>query len=200
MISTHPTGRLNNVLRLSRLLQEFDSLIEHVRFYRSRIENLRSLALFNSRRKSWLWLMIIWVYHSSFVDEEEFAQKSCGCPLLPLKSHDKRSCSSSFRTSELDEQSHFSGANVFFRNLIIRVPSDKLLIFDIYINVGFEEAEGMPRTLAEGTKQSFSILRSGEWKKKRAAVSVAYKPMGLPNKWWIAFAKRKFMIVYCSLQ
>ncbi|KAK9125083.1 hypothetical protein Scep_013929 [Stephania cephalantha] len=168
------------------------------------------------------------VYHSSFVNEEEFAN-ACGCPLLPLKTHIKGPAPLSNQDSAdiVDEAITFFRANVFLRNFDIKSSADKLLIYlTFYINVALKRLEGC-RTLAGGTKAiinlglenvpipgeagfPFAGLFSLPQSKKEAELfrnylkqireetsgrllSVAYRPNGTPNKWWLAFAKRKFM-------
>ncbi|KAL3624147.1 Actin-related protein 2/3 complex subunit 3 [Castilleja foliolosa] len=98
------------------------------------------------------------VYHSSFVDDEEIT-KSCGCPLLPLKSHIKGPApvSEQDSTDIVDEAITFFRANVFFRNFDIKSSADKLLIYlTFYINIALKRLEGC-RTLAEGTKAIINL-------------------------------------------
>ncbi|XP_015869935.1 actin-related protein 2/3 complex subunit 3 isoform X3 [Ziziphus jujuba] len=148
------------------------------------------------------------VYHSSFVDEEGIT-KACGCPLLPLKSHIKGPAPSSGQdqTDIVDEAITFFRANVFFRNFDIKSSADKLLIYlTFYINVALKRLEGC-RTLAEGTKAIINLglenvpvpellrnyLKQIREETSGRLLSVAYRHNGTPNKWWLAFAKRKFM-------
>ncbi|KAL1060457.1 hypothetical protein V6Z11_1Z096500 [Gossypium hirsutum] len=155
------------------------------------------------RMKSICWQFITLV----FVGEEGIT-KACGFPLLPLKSHIKGPApvSDQGKTDIVDE------AITFFS------PADKLLIYlTFYINVALKRLEGC-RTLAEGTK---AIINLGLEKvpvpgesgfpfpglfvlpqsQKEAELLRNYlkqnqrrnEPNGTPNKWWLAFAKRKFM-------
>ncbi|KAK6236136.1 hypothetical protein SCA6_011473 [Theobroma cacao] len=173
---------------------------------------------FSFSGKSNFLILFIWkgnstkmVYHSSFVDEEGIT-KACGCPLLPLKSHIKGPApvSDQDRTDIVDEAITFFRANVFFRNFDIKSPADKLLIYlTFYINVALKRLEGC-RTLAEGTKAIINLglekvpvpgesellrnyLKQIREETSGRLLSVAYRPNGTPNKWWLAFAKRKFM-------
>ncbi|XP_013606120.1 actin-related protein 2/3 complex subunit 3 isoform X3 [Brassica napus] len=158
------------------------------------------------------------VYHSSFVEEEGIT-KACGCPLLPLKSHIKGPApvSEQDRTDIVDEAITFFRANVFFTNFPIKSPADKLLIYlTFYINVALKRLEGC-RTLAVGTKAIINLgledipvpgetgfpfpdlfrnyLKQVREETSGRLLSVAYRANGTPNKWWLAFAKRKFINV-----
>ncbi|KMZ70479.1 Actin-related protein 2/3 complex subunit 3 [Zostera marina] len=170
------------------------------------------------------------VYHSSFVSEEGIT-KTCGCPLLPLKSHIKGPAPPSDPDSSdiVDEAITFFRANVFFRNFDIQSSADKLLIYlTMYINIALKRLEGC-RTLAEGTKAIINLgledvpvpgepgfpfeglfsqagsnreaelfrnyLKQIREETSGRLLSCAYRLNGTPNKWWLAFAKRKFVNV-----
>ncbi|KAG7030362.1 Actin-related protein 2/3 complex subunit 3, partial [Cucurbita argyrosperma subsp. argyrosperma] len=154
------------------------------------------------------------VHHSSFVDEEGIS-KACGCPLFPLKSHGPAPDSDQDKTDIVDEAISFFRANVFFRNFDIKSPADKLLIYlTFHINVALKRLEGC-RTLTVGNKAIINLglenvpvpgeqgfpfpelfrdyLKEIREETCGRLLSVAYRANGTPNKWWLAFAKRKFM-------
>uniref|UniRef100_A0A0E0G424 Actin-related protein 2/3 complex subunit 3 n=1 Tax=Oryza nivara TaxID=4536 RepID=A0A0E0G424_ORYNI len=156
------------------------------------------------------------VYHSSFVDDTGIT-KACGCPLLPLKTH-IRGPAPAFdqdKADIVDEAITFFRANVFFKNFNVKSPADKLLIYlTFYINIALKRLEGC-RTLAVGTKAIINLglekvpvpgepgfpfpellrnyLKQIREETSGRLLNCAYRANGTPNKWWLAFAKRKFM-------
>ncbi|KAL0286144.1 UNVERIFIED_CONTAM: Actin-related protein 2/3 complex subunit [Sesamum angustifolium] len=102
--------------------------------------------------------ILMQVYHSSFIDDEEIT-KACDCPLLPLKSHIKGPAPVFEQDSMniVDEAITFFRANVLFRNFDIQSSVDKLLIYlTFYLNIALKRLEGC-RTLAEGTKAIINL-------------------------------------------
>ncbi|GFY99685.1 actin-related protein C3 [Actinidia rufa] len=140
------------------------------------------------------------VYHSSFVDEEGIT-KACGCPLLPLKSHIKGPApvSDQDRTDIVDEAITFFRAN--------RLEGCRTLAegTKAIINLGLENVpvpgeSGFPFpglfALPQSKKEAElfrNYLKQIREETSGRLLSVAYRPNGTPNKWWLAFAKRKFM-------
>nr|TKV93420.1 hypothetical protein SEVIR_9G224900v2 [Setaria viridis] len=139
-----------------------------------------------------------------FVDDDSIT-KACGCPLLPLKTHIKD------KADIVDEAITLFRANVFFKNFHVRGQADKLLIYlTFYINIALKRLEGC-RTLAVGRRGvSFPGLFTLPLSQKEAELlrnylkqireetsgrllNCAYRANGFSNKWWLAFAKRKFM-------
>ncbi|RCV42550.1 hypothetical protein SETIT_9G225400v2 [Setaria italica] len=151
------------------------------------------------------------VYHSSFIDDDSIT-KACGCPLLPLKTHikDPSPASDPDKADIVDEAITLFRANVFFKNFHVRGPADKLLIYlTFYINIALKRLEGC-RTLAVGTKAIIDLalekvpvpgnqellrnyLKQIREETSGRLLNCAYRANGFPNKWWLAFAKRKFM-------
>ncbi|KAL7168488.1 hypothetical protein ACSBR2_038847 [Camellia fascicularis] len=127
------------------------------------------------------------VYHSSFVDEEGIT-KACGCPLLPLKSHIK-------------------GPAPVSNQALKRLEGCRTLAegTKAIINLGLEDVpvpgeSGFPFpglfALPQSRKESElfrNYLKQIREETSGRLLSVAYRPNGTPNKWWLAFAKRKFM-------
>uniref|UniRef100_A0A287XS03 Actin-related protein 2/3 complex subunit 3 n=1 Tax=Hordeum vulgare subsp. vulgare TaxID=112509 RepID=A0A287XS03_HORVV len=105
-------------------------------------------------------------YHSSFTDDGGIT-KACGYPLLPLKTHIKGPAPASDpdKADIIDEAITFFRANVFFKNFHVKSLAELLRN---YLKQIREETSGR-------------------------LLNCAYRANGTPNKWWLAFAKRKFM-------
>ncbi|KAI3965628.1 hypothetical protein MKX01_010585 [Papaver californicum] len=115
------------------------------------------------------------VYHSSFVDDEGIT-KACGCPLLPLKSHIKGPAPVS------DQGGTKAIINLGLED--VPVPGES----------GFPFAGLFPLPQSDEEAELFrNYLKQIREETSGRLLGVAYRPNGTPNKWWIAFAKRKFM-------
>ncbi|WCJ35482.1 actin-related protein C3 [Euphorbia peplus] len=132
------------------------------------------------------------VYHSSFVDEEG-VEKACGCPLLPLKSHIKGPAPTSDqdRTDIVDERLEGCRTLAEGTKAIINLGLENVPVPG---EVGFP----FPGLFVSPESQNEAELFRNYLKQIREEtsgrlLSVAYRPNGTPNKWWLAFAKRKFM-------
>ncbi|KAI3856135.1 hypothetical protein MKW98_016168 [Papaver atlanticum] len=81
------------------------------------------------------------------------------------------------QTDNVDGAITFFRANGFFKNFDIKSSTDELLIYlTFYINLALKRLEFQVCSQTSGR-----------------LLGVAYRPNGTPNKWWIAFAQRKFM-------
>ncbi|XP_011623872.1 actin-related protein 2/3 complex subunit 3 isoform X2 [Amborella trichopoda] len=140
------------------------------------------------------------VYHSSFVDEEGIT-KACGCPLLPLKSHIKGPAPVSNKDKLLIY------LTLYINVALKRLEGCRTLAegTKAIINLGLEKVPvpgepGFPfgGLFALPPSQREAELFRNYLKQIREETSgrllrCAYRPNGTPNKWWLAFAKRKFM-------
>ncbi|KAG9138665.1 hypothetical protein Leryth_018548 [Lithospermum erythrorhizon] len=137
----------------------------------------------------------------TFVDEDGVS-KACGCPLLPLKSHTKG-------PAPVSEQERLEACRTFAEGTkaIINLGLEKFcpgepgfVSRSILLPQSSEEVGSMTEICFWKFNDLFLLLVLNSnyadkelFEANNGETSVAYRPNGTPNKWWLAFAKRKFM-------
>eukprot|EP00898_Chlorokybus_atmophyticus_P001913 jgi/Chlat1/2722/Chrsp182S02894 len=148
------------------------------------------------------------VYHSSFGANDGTAPScavACGCPLLPLKQKDR---AAEPAEDIVDEAINTFRANVLFRSFEVKSGADKLLIYlTFFISLCLKrlepcksKADGqramMTLSLEGDTKLVVDVIATPQTKDEavcRRLLEKCYLGDGTQNKFWLAFAKRKFM-------
>ncbi|RZC67915.1 hypothetical protein C5167_011610 [Papaver somniferum] len=113
-------------------------------------------------------------------------------------------------TDNVDGAIAFFRANVFFKNFDIKSSANELLLCttlwnEVHINLGFGGvpvpgeagfpfAGLFPFPQSDEEAELFrNYLKQIREETSGRLLGAAYRPNGTPNKWWIAFAKRKFL-------
>ncbi|RLN47253.1 hypothetical protein BBJ28_00002358 [Nothophytophthora sp. Chile5] len=129
-------------------------------------------------------------YHSTMNDLQ--AQEACGCSILPIKTRSRGPAPPAPEGQDdiVDEIITLFRANVLFTNYEIKGNADRVLIYGtLFVHLCLKKLDKCATKTDETIRGFLKQLRE----------AIAFRlvdevfPNGEKSKWWMFFAKRKFM-------
>ncbi|RLN87189.1 hypothetical protein BBJ28_00002823 [Nothophytophthora sp. Chile5] len=129
-------------------------------------------------------------YHSTMNDLQ--AQEACGCSILPIKTRSRGPAPPAPEGQDdiVDEIITLFRANVLFTNYEIKGNADRVLIYGtLFVHLCLKKLDKCTAKTDETIRSFLKQLRE----------AIAFRlvdevfPNGEKSKWWMFFAKRKFM-------